>query len=40
VRERAITVKLLERARVMDNYLVQCDFCGEWYENEREGEGE
>jgi hypothetical protein len=28
------------RGRIMNNDLVQCDFCGEWYENEREGEGD
>jgi hypothetical protein len=29
----------LARESVMNNDLVQCDFCGEWYENESEGEG-
>jgi hypothetical protein len=27
-----------KRERIMNNDLVQCDFCGEWYENESEGE--
>ena len=26
------------REIVMSDDLVQCDFCGEWYENESEGE--
>jgi len=30
----------MERERVMNNDLVQCDFCGEWYENESEGSNE